>query len=143
MCINESDKPPSTHQELDLGYRYVVEVILNLNHDRYKSYFNYFIILHLGIVTVMLTKFSESMADGQRYLGIVGVFLGFCWLGVLHKIQQDIKKAWSLIEKYENSAQYTQEIKVSDTVGKGFKASQLMLFIPIGFLAFYLWALKP
>jgi hypothetical protein len=48
-------------QGLDQGYKYLVEVMLNLNHDRYKSYFNYFIVLHPGIVAAMHTDFSKTM----------------------------------------------------------------------------------
>lgn len=128
-------------QGLDQGYKYVVEVILNLNHDRYKSYFNYFIVMHLGIVAAMHADLSKTMSDASRYLSTIGIALGFGWLGVLYKIQRDIEQAWSLIRDYENSSQYTQRIKVSETDWKGFRASWIMLFIPFGFLVFYVLAL--
>lgn len=132
-------------QELDQGYRYVVEVLLNLNHDRFKSYFNYFIILHLGIVTAMLTNYVDQKLGIRLPLAIIGLLLSLCWLWVLGLIRKDITRAWSQIEYYETIHPYKQEIKLSKVRRTdrciSFSASFVMLAIPIAFLFFYAYVL--
>lgn len=74
---------------IDTGYKYSVEVLLNLNHDRYKTYFTQFMVLQLGIFTAMnadkLSKLIPLFAD-------IGMALSFIWFIVLIKIALDVKK---------------------------------------------------
>jgi uncharacterized membrane protein len=127
--------------ELDHGYKNLISVILNLNHDRYKSYFNYFIVLHLGMITAIGTNFGEQIDHSRQFLCILGIVLSIVWLLVLYKIQRDIREAWRAIEQYESSEQYDGAIRISKTLWKGFSASKLMLAIPCSFLVAYVFIL--
>lgn len=46
--------------EIYPGYKFAVEVLLPLNHDRYKSYFYQFSLLELGLFTAMNLKMKQQ-----------------------------------------------------------------------------------
>ena len=119
---------------IDTGYKYSVEVLLNLNHDRYKTYFTQFMVLHLGIFTAMnadkLSKLIPLFAD-------IGMALSFIWFIVLIKIALDIKKLWGLIKSYEESSD--QSIKVHESRSRFPGASWLMLIVPLLFLIVHIF----
>jgi len=127
--------------ELDQGYKNLINVILNLNHDRYKSYFNYFIILHLGLIAAIGSEnYYNKIQCLRQFLVFVGIILAIAWFLVHYKIQRDIKEAWQAIENYEKSDKYFEVIKISDARWKGcecLSASKLMLVIPICFFLAY------
>lgn len=127
--------------ELDPGYKSLISVILNLDHDRYKSYFNYFIVLHLGLITAIGGDFASKLNNLRPFFVITGIVLAVAWLMVQYKIQRDIREAWKAIEAYENSDKYDGVIKVHQARWKGFPASKLMLVIPCCFLFAYLFIL--
>lgn len=128
-------------RELDPGYKNIIGVILNLNHDRYKSYFNYFIILNLGIITAIGSEFGACIECIKQFLSIVGIVLSIAWLLVLFKIFKDIKGAWSAIEQYEKSDKYDGIIKISETTWKCYSASKIMFIIPLCFITVYIFVL--
>ena len=72
--------------ELDQGYKNLISVILNLNHDRYKSYFNYFIVLHLGLITAFGSDFSKDIHCFRQFLILIGIILAIAWFLVQFKI---------------------------------------------------------
>jgi hypothetical protein len=122
---------------LDKGYRHLITIILNLNHDRYKSYFNYFIILHLGTLTAIGSDFAACRPLLMQSFSIIGIVLAIVWILVLDKIQKDISMAWKAIEDYEESNEY-KGVKIHKTRWQGwFPASRVMLTIPVLFIIVY------
>ena len=91
---------------VDTGYKYSIEVLLNLNYDRYKTYFTQFIVLHLGIFTAMNTDRLSSLIP---LLAVVGILLSVIWFMVLRKIAADIRELWHLIEDHEKSLEQSIE----------------------------------
>lgn len=125
---------------MDEGYKHLITVVLNLDHDRYKSYFNYFIITHLGILTAIGSDFSKTVTSLRPFLCRIGVILSVVWLLVLYKVQKDIEIAWKEIERYEKSYKY-KGVKIHKTRWKGYRASKIMLIIPLCFLFTYIFVL--
>lgn len=119
--------------EQDIGYKYSVEVLMNLNHDRYKTYFTQFMVLHLGIFTAMNVDKLISLLE---LFSIIGMILSLIWLLVLVKISLDIAKLSNIIENYELST--NQIIKVHETNSSFVPASWLMLFVPMLFFIVHL-----
>jgi len=98
--------------DIDAGYRMSVEVLLNLNHDRYKSYFTQFIVLHFGIFTVYNSKNLEHLTC---LLSAVGVILAIVWFFALCVIREDIKRLWELITDYEDDPTQSIKIKINES----------------------------
>jgi hypothetical protein len=113
---------------IDIGYKYSIEVLLNLNHDRYKTYFAQFMVLHLGIFTAMN---ADKLSKLIPLFAVIGMALSVIWFIVLIKITLDIKKLWGLIEKYEKSSE--QSIKVHESSSRFLGSSWLMLIVPLLF----------
>lgn len=112
----------------------------NLNHDRYKSYFNYFIILHLGLITAIGSDFSREIHCFRQFLIFIGIILAIAWFLVQYKIQRDIEEVWHIIENYEKSDKYCEVIRISEARWKCsacWSASKLMLVIPVCFFFTY------
>ena len=114
---------------VDIGYKYSVEVLLNLNHDRYKTYFTQFMVLHLGIFTAMN---ADKLSQLIPLFANIGMALSIIWFIVLLKIAFDIKKLWGLIKEYEQSTE--QLIKVHGSRSRFPGASWFMLMVPALFL---------
>jgi hypothetical protein len=119
---------------MDEGYKNLINIIIKLNNDRYKSYFNYFIIMNLGTLTAIGSDFSKEVSNLRLFLSMIGIILSISWLLVLYKVQKDIHLSWKKIEDYEKSDQY-KDIRIHETLWKGFSASKIMLVIPACFLA--------
>ncbi len=113
---------------VDTGYKYSIEVLLNLNHDRYKTYFTQFMVLHLGIFTAMN---ADSLSSLIQFLAVVGILLSVIWFMVLRKVAADIKKLWRLIEDHEKPLK--QSIKVHKSQARLYSAYRMMLLVPILF----------
>ena len=119
--------------EQDIGYKYSVEVLMNLNHDRYKTYFTQFMVLHLGIFTAMNVDKLISLLE---LFSTIGMTLSLIWLLVLVKISLDIAKLSDTVENYELSTK--QKIKVHETTSSFVPASRLMLLVPMLFFIVHL-----
>lgn len=114
--------------DVDTGYKYSIEVLLNLNHDRYKTYFTQFMVLHLGIFTAMN---ADRLSLLFQFFAVVGILLSVIWFMVLRKVAADIKKLWRLIEDHEKSLK--QSIKVHESHDRLYSASRMMLLVPLLF----------
>ena len=114
---------------IDTGYKYSVEVLLNLNHDRYKTYFTQFMVLHLGIFTAMN---AEKLSKLISLFAGIGMVLSFIWFLVLLKISADIRKLWDTIRRYEEASNHSINLYESRVNCVG--ASLIMLLVPLLFL---------
>lgn len=119
---------------MDDGYKLLVEKLIPLDHDRYKSYFAQFVTLHFSLFVAISTQFKSQ----YRELSAIGIFLCVIWFILLLKIISDIKNKWAAVESYENNSACTQIIKLSKIKRMKLPGSVLLLFIPIGFLAAYI-----
>ena len=111
------------------AYELAVTTLLPLDHDRYKSYFTQFTVLHLGLFTAIS---SDKLAYLTPLFSFVGVLISIVWLFVLIKINSDIKYFWEKIENFENKRE-NQSIKLSELRSKSYSSGKLMLSIPIIF----------
>ncbi len=116
--------------DIDQGYKYSVEVLLNLNHDRYKTYFAQFIILQLGVFTAMS---NDKLSSLLPLLTIIGIFIGIIWLLTLRKINADIRQLWNQIKAYEESLE-RQSVKVHESRARAYAAGKWMLSVPCVFI---------
>lgn len=122
--------------DVDTGFKMAVEVLLPLNHDRYKVYFTQFIVVHFGLFTLMKTDVLEGVSYKISSLCIVGMFFSFLWFLTLHKIYADISNLWKLIKDYEKKHPRL-EFKISKSGVEPNKCKLLfhsgivMMFIPI------------
>ena len=116
--------------DIDAGYKFSVEVLLNLNHDRYKTYFAQFIVLQLGVFTALnIDKLSKLIP----LFSIVGIIIGLVWFLTLRKINADIHQLWYLIEKHEKTLS-NQSIKINESRTPILPCGKLMLSVPILFI---------
>ena len=120
------------------NYKRLVEVIIPLNHDRYKTYFVHFFAVHFAIFAGIANEFTKSIIGARSVLVIIGLVLSIIWFFVQIKIVQDIKNVWKIIEDYENGKEFVDSIYISKTPSKNCTpASKLMLAVPVGFLLIY------
>lgn len=140
---------------LEVSYDYVLRTLVPLNHDRFKSYFNYFLILQIGLLTLIFVRGTDAIieeADRESFtigFAILGIASSLAWLAILVKITRDIRLAWK-------SAIYVEEaLKPSLTLAKDYvegslkfekwyfsvwrllPASAVMTAFPAVFLAIY------
>ena len=127
--------------DVETGYKLAVKVLLPLNHDRYKSYFTQFIVLHFGLFSAMNMDFLSKNPAKVLILSAVGIFFSRIWWLTLKKIYADITALWGLIQDYEE-ARYGHEkykdilpaliIKTHKSCDKDLTGSgKLMMRIPI------------
>jgi hypothetical protein len=90
--VAEMNKP-------DRGYKYLVEVMLNLNHDRFKTYFNTFLFINSGLILASIENIVP--ADVEIVICAAGVLLSVIWILVHIKLITDIRNTWKKIEDYE------------------------------------------
>lgn len=122
----------------DHGYDLLVKTIIPLNHDRYKSYFNQFAVMNFSLLVAISTQQLQYL---KIPLSIIGIILSLCWLLVLYKIRDDIKKTWKAIKKYEEGPSCDQIVKITETEKMKTHASTVMLCIPLLFIIVYLMIL--
>ena len=115
--------------KVDPGYDLAVRILVPLNHDRYKSYFNHFTIINLGLFTAMNADKFDPIKQCLAYLGIVACII---WLIVLIKINIDISNLWKKIGSYENSSN-DQVVKLFEKKNKFIPSGWAMIIIPILF----------
>lgn len=121
------------------NYERLVNVMIPLNHDRYKTYFVHFFAVNIAIFAGIANEFTDDIANAKVFLAFVGVVINIIWYLVQRKVQLDIKNVWSLIEKYEKCSEFNDCIRISNTPSpKGFPSSELMLWVPAGFLVVYI-----
>ncbi len=122
----------------DENYKRLIEVIIPLNHDRYKSYFIQFFAVHVAILTGIANDFTKDMVGVRITLVIIGIVMAAIWFLIQRKISHDIRNVWQMLSAQENSDEFKDRIKISDTPSKnGMPASMLMLSIPVGFVLIY------
>jgi hypothetical protein len=112
---------------------YLIENQIPLNHDRYKTYFTQFIVVHLGIFTALA---QEGFKEMTSIFCAAGIVLSFAWLLVLLKIKSDISETWKDLEKIE--AALSEEERITAIPRIDMPASRVMLFIPIIFFFVYI-----
>ena len=112
------------------NYKRLIEVIIPLNHDRYKSYFVHFFAVQVAILAGIANDFTKDMLGARITLVFVGIVMAIIWFFVQRKISHDIKNVWQMLSKHEKDDAFKDCIKVSDTPSKNHTpASKLMLFI--------------
>ncbi len=119
---------------MDDGYKLLIETLIPLDHDRYKSYFAEFVTLHFSLFVAISTQFKSQ----YRELSAIGIVLCVIWFMLLLKITSDIKNRWEAVASYENNPACTQIIKLSKIKRMELPGSKLLLVIPIAFLAAYI-----
>ncbi len=95
-------------------YKMAVEVLIPLNHNRYKDYFTQFIVLHFGLFASMRKEFLPGISCKVPFLCAVGMLLSYFWFLTLYKIYADITNLSNQIEKYENKDSKL-EFKISES----------------------------
>ncbi len=133
--MTEVDNGDKQAVEVNAGYKMAVEVLVPLNHNRYKDYFTQFIVLHFGLFTLMKVDMPPDILFKVPILSAVGVILSFIWLLTLMKIRSDISKLWKLIEDYEDE-KYKDEkpkayIKTHESRSDFYSSGSLMISVPI------------
>ena len=118
---------------MDEGYKYLIKTFTPLNHDRYKTYFTQFIVVHFGLFIAISKQFEKIKVS----LCVIGIILSIAWFLVLLKISLDINKTWKAIKYFENSSDCQQKIRVTGIGISGIPASVIMLSIPVIFAAVY------
>ncbi|MHB8483391.1 MAG: RipA family octameric membrane protein [Nitrospiria bacterium] len=114
-------------------YKLLVGILIPLNHERYKSYFTQFAVMHFGLF-LAIKQFKGLF----RWLSVVGIILCVIWLLVLWGIRSDIKNKWKLVKQHENKDSF-QNLKLYDEEQKSqvLQGSILMLFVPFLFIVVY------
>jgi hypothetical protein len=132
----------------DYQYRQLVETVLELNHDRFKTYFTQFLVLHFGIF-IAIYQLGESTdlilnssKNGlQLLLCLIGISLAFVWYKVLLHIKRDIREAWTKIWRYEQSLGLRLRISESPDGLRRRGAASMMLCVPLACGLAYLFPL--
>jgi hypothetical protein len=130
----------------DIGYRYLVEILVPLNHDRYKTYFNTFLILNSGLILASIKDFAPAVFQ-QIALAVclAGIALSIIWMIVLYKVTADIRAAWKAIEAYEKNSEQKVKLtaleefaKIKKTAIRKWPATKVMNLLPLCFIAFFI-----
>lgn len=121
------------------NYKKLIEVIIPLNHDRYKSYFVHFFAVQVAIFAGIANDFTKELSGSRITLIVVGIITAAIWFFVQRKISYDIRNVWEMLSKFENGEDFDDQIKVSDTPSKNYTpASMLMLTVPLGCIIVHL-----
>ena len=73
---------------LEVSYDFILRTFVPLNHDRFKSYFNYFLLLEVGLLTLIFVRGTESIipeADRQLFtlaFSVMGIVSSLVWFAV-------------------------------------------------------------
>ncbi|WP_369160813.1 hypothetical protein [Candidatus Thiodiazotropha sp. LNASS1] len=122
----------------DENYKRLIENVIPLNHDRYKSYFVQFFAVHFAILAGIASDFTQKTQGAETTLVLMGIVMAGIWLLVQRKLSLDIKNVWEMVTIIESCEKFRDRIKFSDTPStEGAPASKLMLTIPGGFILIY------
>ena len=141
---------------LPLSYDLLLRAVVPLNHDRFKSYFNYFLVLQIGLLTLIFTRAPESLIGDAgtqilftRALSGLGMLSCTAWLLILLKIVRDIRLAWHTAIHIEHEARAQVSLAEDYVFGSSqletrytrlvrfVPASGVMTVFPIVFLVVY------
>jgi hypothetical protein len=130
----------------DTGYRYLVEILIPLNHDRYKTYFNTFLILNSGLILASIKDFAPTVFQRIAWaVCLAGVVLSIIWMIVLYKVTADISAAWKAIEAYEKDSGQKVKLtgleetaKIKKTAMRKLPATRVMNLLPLCFIIFFI-----
>ena len=144
--MTKADTGDKLAVDVDTGYKLAVKVLIPLNHDRYKSYFTQFIVLHFGLFTLMNKDLLPNSPIEVPFLCIVGIVVSYIWWLKLKKIRADIAELWRRIKNHEDERYKDKKYKniksaliiktnesraeVDESGRKVFSSGRLMMWIP-------------
>ena len=117
---------------MDESYKTALTVLVPLNHERYRDYFNQFAALNLGVFLAIATQFR----DRAVLLSWCAIALNVLWFVVQLKIALDIKTLSAALRTHEDAHRITIGIKDNQAWRMG--ASWVMLAVPVLFIFIHL-----